>query len=368
MTSANENVSKKSSPSEGHLPSFTLKLFFWILLGMLSMFFAEVITGSTLFPFINPFEPLTILISTLFIFPVYFLHTLVLATVVFRYGKPWFYALYAAGMLFGMYEAYMTKVLWSGWGEAPSAGTIGGVGTVELLFLVLFIHAILSFVLPLLVGESILTKSRTIAQGFPPWIRTLAASKVFWTLGILFLSLFHTLNSPTPLHSFLSAVLSLGVIALFVHLWRKRSHGLSFDFASLLPTPRQFKILAMFLLADYLFLGFMLEPQKFPSGLLPQLSIWVIYVVLLLIFIRTLKLSKVQKMTASAKTTINPWKKFLLFIPIFAVLTTALELFTAPLFTIIWLVMTFTIIGAGLILFGTTLWNLRRKASSEIKR
>jgi len=45
------------------------KWFFWIILGALSTFFAEVTAGSTPLPFFSP-------AGLLLVFPLYFLHTL----------------------------------------------------------------------------------------------------------------------------------------------------------------------------------------------------------------------------------------------------------------------------------------------------
>ncbi|MFB0504573.1 MAG: hypothetical protein ACETWE_12125, partial [Candidatus Bathyarchaeia archaeon] len=57
------------------------RLFFWIILGTLSTFFAEVLSGSDLFPF---FHWWGLLVTT----PLYTLHILVLSYVVFRFSKP----------------------------------------------------------------------------------------------------------------------------------------------------------------------------------------------------------------------------------------------------------------------------------------
>lgn len=65
-----------------------------------------------MFPY---FEALGILA----IMPLYTLHILVLSYVVFNIGRPRFYTLLSAGIIFGMYEAYITKVLWSPPGETP---------------------------------------------------------------------------------------------------------------------------------------------------------------------------------------------------------------------------------------------------------
>ena len=86
-------------------PSRRRKVAFWLIAGMLSVVCVEVPAGSTMFPFFTVW-------GLLVVWPLYLLHSVFLAGVVFRWGKPGFWPLYAAGMLYGMYEAYITKVVW----------------------------------------------------------------------------------------------------------------------------------------------------------------------------------------------------------------------------------------------------------------
>ena len=79
---------------------------FWIILAALSTFFAEVFSGSDMFPFFHPWGLLVVV-------PLYGLHIILLSSLVYRAGKPRFASLVFAGMLFGLYEAYLTKVLWA---------------------------------------------------------------------------------------------------------------------------------------------------------------------------------------------------------------------------------------------------------------
>lgn len=90
--------------TKGPGPSRGQRLLFCIILGCLSCFFAEVVSGSYPYPFTTPWGLLSV-------FPLYTLHTLVLASLVYRRGRPRFSTLYQAGCVFGMYEAYVTKVL-----------------------------------------------------------------------------------------------------------------------------------------------------------------------------------------------------------------------------------------------------------------
>ncbi|MGD0707788.1 MAG: hypothetical protein ABSA51_04985 [Anaerolineaceae bacterium] len=95
-------------------PPFFTRLLFWLILGLFSTFFAEVVSASSPFVFFTAFG----LIGT---YPIYLLHTLVLGTLVIRRGKVVsLQALYFAGGIFGLYEAYITKVLWSPpWNSTP---------------------------------------------------------------------------------------------------------------------------------------------------------------------------------------------------------------------------------------------------------
>jgi hypothetical protein len=88
------------------LPGSRVKFFYWFILGCLSTYFAEVWSGSQIYSFYNPQ-------SYLLVIPLYTLHIVFLWTLIWRYGRPWLYALFPAGCLFGLYEAYITKVLWN---------------------------------------------------------------------------------------------------------------------------------------------------------------------------------------------------------------------------------------------------------------
>ncbi len=100
-------------------PSLKHKIFFWLILSAWSLFFAEVLSGSALFPFFDPW-------SLGIALPLYGLQVILLLTLIYRFGRPRFSLLVFAGMLLGLYEAWITKVLWQPpWGAA--LGLAGGV-------------------------------------------------------------------------------------------------------------------------------------------------------------------------------------------------------------------------------------------------
>ncbi|MGA9139988.1 MAG: hypothetical protein WBZ29_07185 [Methanocella sp.] len=148
-------------------PTRLEKYFSWILISLISFFFAEVIAGSPMIISFAPGDlaarPLWSLFTTI---PLYGLHTIVLAWVVYRFAKPRLYTLFFAGIIFALYEAYITKVLWLGWGS-NTVWYFGGIALVGTAILALFWHPFMSFIIPLFVSESILTRSREVLSGLP---------------------------------------------------------------------------------------------------------------------------------------------------------------------------------------------------------
>lgn len=97
---------------------------FWIILAAFSTFFAEVFSGSDMFPFFHSWGLLVVV-------PLYGLHILLLASLVYRAPRLQFSSLIFAGLIFGLYEAYLTKVLWAPpWGDPV---IIAGVAPIETL-------------------------------------------------------------------------------------------------------------------------------------------------------------------------------------------------------------------------------------------
>ncbi|WP_148881985.1 hypothetical protein [Thermococcus aciditolerans] len=246
--------------------------FFWFLLASLSVFFAEVTVASYLYPYFTPWGIISLL-------PLYGLHTLVLAGIVYRFGKPRFETLYLAGILFGLYEAYITKVVWNP--EWDSVLKIGGVGIFEVLVVVLFWHPFMSFIIPLGVAE-LLTSGRRILPGIVLRHPYLTAT----LLGIV-----ESSNAPSPLHSFLSTFSSSAFLILLVHIWLGRFKGGRYDMEGLLPTSKELKPLFLALLAYYIIFGSLLRREALPD-LSAQAPIWLLYAATFFLLYRALKKSR----------------------------------------------------------------------------
>ncbi len=243
------------------------KWFFWLILGALSTSFAEVMSGSDLFPFFHAWGLIVEL-------PLYTLHILVLAYVVFHYGRPRFSTLFIAGAIFGLYEAYITKVLWNPpWDEMLN---VGGIALFEVPVLVLWWHPSTAFILPLLVGETVLASTRETINVLPERARRLLTTRKGCILLAALGGLFQGSNSPSLGLVLLSGVATTGVLGLLFVFWRRAVRGQTYTIRDLLPNRREFCVLLALLLALYLLAGFFLHPEALP-GLFPQMVIWLLY-------------------------------------------------------------------------------------------
>lgn len=296
-------------------PSKKLKIFFWIILGALSVFFAEVVSGSDLFPFFH-------LWGLLVVFPLYTLHILVLSYVVFNYGKPWFCTLFIAGAIFGMYEAYITKVLWNPpWG-APLV-SLAGIAVIEVVVLALFWHPFMAFIIPLFVGENMLTNSRKIAKGLPNRIKRLfntrKKSYILLVLFAVLLGIFQSANSFSPLHSLLSAFSTTAVLVLLICLWRNKTKGKEYDIQALLPNKGEFLVLLTLLIVMYVVMGIFVRLEALP-GFVPQLIIWLMYAGLFILLVLSLRKSRKIILSETIGSPMEfSWKTFVILSLFFAV-------------------------------------------------
>ncbi|MBN1259998.1 MAG: hypothetical protein JXB35_04880 [Anaerolineae bacterium] len=267
--------------------SFGLQLLFWLVLGAFSTFFAEVTCGSDPMPFFHTW-------GLLVVFPLYTLHTLALAYLVFTYGRPHWTALFAAGILFGLYEAYITKVIWSPfWG--PPLFEIGGIAVIETLVLTLFWHPLLSFYLPLCAAEITLTGSRIVAGYLPRRLRErLADPRVRSRRVVLTMALLGVLsgaNAASPETALLSGLATTSTLLVLTLVWRAIAGATPPSIEMLLPNRRQFTVLAALLLLMYGSLGVMLNLEALP-GFVPQALVWGCYAAAIALLRTSLKHSR----------------------------------------------------------------------------
>ncbi len=238
---------------------------FWLLAAALSVFFAEVISGSSAFAFFDAWGLLVIL-------PLYGLHLLVLASFIYKRARPSWPALFLAGALFGLYEAYITKVLFlPPWDlRLPFAG----VDLLAITTLVLWWHPFISFILPLGLAEYLGTSSRDVAAALPAGLRRLFGRR--WLQFSLAGLLGWMQASSMPAGGGLLAGLGgLAIVGGLTWLWRRQA-GAKQALADLLPSGRTQTILLSLLVFYYVWTTIFLRPEVIP-GLGAQLIIWLIY-------------------------------------------------------------------------------------------
>lgn len=242
---------------------------FWLVLGVLSTVIPEVIAGSDQYPFFK-------ITDYLIVIPLYTLHTLILWYIIWSNGKPKLYNLFPAGAIFGLYEAYMTKVIWNPtWAGAPIK--VGGIALVETMVLVLFWHSFLAFIVPLLVVES-MTDSNEVWEGIPDWL----SNRLDWFrkdrrwLSIpLLAGIFQSINTPRLQDSLLSGLTSTIITYGIIQLWR-RSEGTPYTMRELMPSKREFRVLLGLLALMYALMGVFWRPEAVP-GIGGQATVWILY-------------------------------------------------------------------------------------------
>ena len=169
-----------------------------------------------------------------------------------------------------------------------------------------------------------------------------------------FLGFMQFINSPSVAKSLLSGAGNSVVIGLALFWWR-RSGGATYSLRELLPGAKGTKIFGLLLLIWYVFWGVAIKPKSIPSVPHGQLTVWVLYAILILVFIASLSRSRRDE-TAAVAPFNKPafafsWRGFVLACAVATSVTTICRLL---LFPFAWLqvasLFTFYVI-AGLLLF-----------------
>jgi hypothetical protein len=142
-----ESVIQANAP-EGILPENPgpTVVFARVMIGLIVLICAEVFSGASLR--VGLWHPWTIVVT----YWLYFAHFFFFTTLAVRTGRTSLSALYLWGVLFGLYESWITKVIWQGYnGDGKFAmGHIGPYGFSEISMVFIF-HPVASFILPLTV-------------------------------------------------------------------------------------------------------------------------------------------------------------------------------------------------------------------------
>ncbi|MBA4385203.1 MAG: hypothetical protein C0410_10750 [Anaerolinea sp.] len=281
------------------------KIFFWIILAVLSVIFAEVTCFSSPYPFFDGWGLMVVL-------PLYGLHILFLAGVIFRNKSISLPILLLAGLLFGLYEAPITKVLWDPtWGGKETM--FAGIAWLQTSVLTLFWHPWFAFILPLLFGESLFSSTQEVFSVLSKPVRKI--------LGLVLLALFCGINqganSPSVPSTLISTAQALGVFLSFSLLCKLILKHTRYRLRDLLPKGKELIVLGVLLLIFYIAAGFLIRPEAFPHGLGPYLTILGIYLTTGILLWFNLKKSNPLEPVTQTIPSQFPWPGILLFVLVF---------------------------------------------------
>jgi len=248
-------------------PQLRSKLVFWLLLSVFSVALAEVTVASAPLAFVNPVE-------AAFLLSFYGSHLLVFAWLAFRRGWPSLAALWFAGVLFGLYEFYITKVLWSPpWGDTIS---IGHIDIISFIVLAFFWHPFMAFIFPLAVAEAGGTKSRWVVDLFPTRVSGVLQNRRTWLLLLGLGAAIHGLLAGSPGMAIVSMGSAVAVASLTMLWWRRDDRQQRWSLRALLPNDRQGRWIAVLLAAQYVVFIPTWTPERMPP-LAGHVVVWVLY-------------------------------------------------------------------------------------------
>lgn len=249
-------------PAPGNrLPSARGALACILLAGMLSMLCAEVFSGASVLWFLQP-------LGWLLTFPLYLAHLLFFLNVAFLSGRISLPSLYLFGVLFGLYETWITKVAWAGYiGQSPAYAPVLGFATVESAIILFFWHPVMSCILPVLVFEVLSLSSsgeNPVILGHMRLLTKtplhLAAALGIAIAGAAFLSMNSGFNLISALPTLFVTVLLVGVLLYIARRW----NGHRFSVFSLSLGRRAFLFLCLYLALLYALTFIFLLPERIP--------------------------------------------------------------------------------------------------------
>ncbi|TXT54913.1 MAG: conserved membrane protein of unknown function [Candidatus Thorarchaeota archaeon] len=257
-----------------------------VYFGVLSIVFAEVFSGSAPLWFLDPW-------GIFVVFPLYWLHGLILLNLALRFHRSSPIQLYLWGIIYGLYESWMTKVIWAGYmGEdSPQFGTFLGFAVGEFLVIALFWHAIFSFIIPIFVFEiSALNENGDSkwTQIIPSHGKFLVKNKKNEILFILAFILGATMIAAglnTELVPVIIAILGNILLVVLTYFLAKRLSNGEMSIQQLRLGKKGMTLAALYLSFLYIFMWFVLLPERIPGIETILLTIGFYILVLFLIWL-----------------------------------------------------------------------------------
>jgi hypothetical protein len=186
-----------------------------LLIGLIVLICAEVFSGASLQA--GLWNLWTLLVT----YWLYFAHFFFFTTVAVRTGRTSFWSLYLWGILFGLYESWITKVIWSGYGGDGklAMGRIGPYGFSEISMVVIF-HPVVSFILPLAVACLLCPPLRRFFPDLAWLTGTARSARLVRGYLVICFATIMAMNSGGPLNLAMNLAFALCLLGLL--MWRAR--------------------------------------------------------------------------------------------------------------------------------------------------
>jgi hypothetical protein len=182
-----------------------------LLIGWVVLICAEVFSGASLG--VGLWHPWTLVVT----YWLYFSHFFLFTTLAVKTGRTSLGSLYLWGILFGLYESWVTKVIWYGYGGDGklAMGRIGPYGLSEISMALVF-HPVMSFLLPLAVACVMWPGLRRLFPDLAWLTGSSRWSRVFQAYLVIGFAPIVAMNSGGPLNLALNAACLVVVLLL---LW-----------------------------------------------------------------------------------------------------------------------------------------------------
>jgi hypothetical protein len=245
-----------------------------LLIGLLSMFFAEVFSGASTMWFLS-------LPGIFLTFPLYLFHVLFFLWIAVEYRKTDIQQLYLLGTIFALYEAWVTKVLWAGYMDSagPGLGTFFGIAIAEYSILVFFWHSVMSFLVPVLVFQVLTGR---VFSNHAAFIHKNRRNFTMVVVTIILLS-----NFIANGNSFNIVTANISVLGTLFLIFLVRKASLGSDITYLHFKKKHFLMVTAYLLILYIVTFFALLPERIPVTIAPYVSIILSYVVIVTILAKS---------------------------------------------------------------------------------
>ena len=197
------------------------RIWAFLLLGAITMFYAEVLPGSSLLWFLK-------LPSILITFPFYIIHAVFFLNLALKFNRKSLLSLYYLGIIYGLYETWFTTVILYGYlNKTPVFGSFIGVSIWEFMVLVFFWHPVMSFILSIATFE-ILSGEGNLLEGSIINSNSLS-TRFIWVvlffIGSSILSLYSGFNILVAFGSYIGSI----ILIYLLYYLSNRFHVLSLE-------------------------------------------------------------------------------------------------------------------------------------------